>query len=539
MDEKNGLSGLVSQGELTRRHVLQLSALFGGSALLSSLLATMTTTGRVRAGSASSQDGEIADELVVGIDTDPVTLDPRSYSATQAYWMAQHMIEPLVFRDEQMQIIPLLATAWDLVEPTRLRFTLREGVTFHNEEPFTAESVKFTLESTLDESLSFVNPQRRGFLAAIDRVEVVDPLTVDIVTKYPSRPLLRNLASIAQMIPPSAASAAEAFGTNPVGTGPYRLAEYVPGSQLSMEEYDGYWGEKPATPRLTMRFIKEAGTRVAALQSGDVALINNVPPDSIEVLKSSSDLEVLNADSTRIVFFQLTYDRPPFNDRRVRAAINHAVDRQGIVDTIMQGYAEVARSVMAPSIPGFHDALPQDDYAFDPEKAQALLIEAGHGDGLTISFGYPTGRYLNDRQVAEAVIGQLEQVGIRCEPDSPEWGTYFSGVLNQQYDASMLAYASLPVDADWALNWLFNSTTSVMKYANPRVDELLLAGNEEFDAAAVNEIYKEAQALIWADIPWIPLFVQQEIVAFNRNLTGFAPRPDEYSLFFDAQLRQG
>src|SRR5690606_11900692 len=182
------------------------------------------------------------------------------------------------------------ATAWEQVEPTRLRLTLREGVKFHNGEPFDAESVKYTLESTLDESLTFVNPQRRGFIAVIDRVEVVDPLTVDIVTKYPSRPLLRNLASVAQMIPPSAAEAGEAFGTKPIGTGPYRLVEYAPGSQMVLEANEEYWGEQPATPKLTMRFIKEAGTRVAALQIGDVAMVNNVPPDSIATLESSPDI---------------------------------------------------------------------------------------------------------------------------------------------------------------------------------------------------------------------------------------------------------
>jgi peptide/nickel transport system substrate-binding protein len=227
-------------------------------------------------------------------------------------------------------------------------------------------------------------------LAVVRDVQVVDKSTVDYITAVPNRPLLRALSSQTTLSPRALQELGPKIATNPVGTGPYKFIEYVPGQHLLMEVNPNYWGPKPKSQRLKIRFLPENGTRVAALESGEVMLITNVPPDTIKRLKSNPQLEMRTAVTNRIMLVNLRTDRPPWNDKRARQALNYAIDKEAITEGILGGLAPSARAPLAPALLGSHPGL--QPYPYDPEKAKKLLAAAGAIGGAVITetvFAWP------------------------------------------------------------------------------------------------------------------------------------------------------
>jgi len=393
--------------------------------------------------------------VVAGVDTDPLTLDTRLTTATQAYAIVQHICEPLTFRRTNGVVIPYLAESWAREGPLVLRLNLRKGVKFHNGEPFDAESVKYTLDCVVTPDLfPKTIGQKRTWLKMIDRVEILDASTVRIHTKYPSRTVLSYL-SVFGMLPPQAARAAgERFGLHPIGTGPYRFVEYVPGNHLVMEPNAAWWGGRPKNGGLTMRFLPETATRVAALEAGEVSWINNLAPDQVPRIKGNSRLRVNETMSTRMIYLGMVMDRPPFNKPEARQAVNLAIDKQAIVSRLMGGHGAVASSVYSPAIL-YYKAQPP--YTFDKTRAQRLLAQAGIDRGTPVKYTYPTGRYLNDKQVGEAIGDMLTEAGLTLRAESPECGVLFDDMSKAYAELFIIGYGALTLDPDWALNWLFTS----------------------------------------------------------------------------------
>ena len=485
-------------------------------------------------GSAAARQagGEPAGELVFGVAADPVSMDPRVSIVTSGFAMLRHVYEPLVFRDDQMQLIPVLAESWERPDPRIWQFRLRQGVKFHNGEDFDAESVRYTLESILSGENAWVNTQFASYIAAIERVEVTDPHTVLLHTTQPSNALINNLALIGMLPPKAAAEAGENFTNTPIGTAPYRVTEYASNSRMVVEAFDGYWGEKPASQKITFRILPEDATRLAALESGEVHLINNLPIDAIDRIEGGADLQVLSVPTTRIMFVGWWNDREPFTDVRVRQAMNYAIDKESLVTDLFGGQAQVASGPTHPSVRGFNDQL--QPYAYDPDKARALLDQAGFGDGLQITFGYPTGRYLMDKQVGEAVIGMLAEVGVECMPETAEWGTFFNNRSEGKYDAWLYGFGAVTVDPDFALQWFWRAPAAGGNYENEQVAQLLAAADAEIDPETSTDLYRQAQKIIWDEAPWAFMYYQPDVYGASSALQGFAPRIDEYFLLFNA-----
>jgi len=466
-----------------------------------------------------------ADELAVALSLDPGSLDPRIVWSIPGMGLVYHMYDKLLFTDEKGTLIPELATSWQWTNPTTLRFQLRRGVKFHNGETFTAASVKYTLESTI--APDFKSPHK-SFLSVIESVQVVDDYTVDIKTKTPARPLLRNLTYTFMLPAKAGAAMGKELATKAVGAGPYKLVEYLPGQRVVMERFDGYWGAKPPTRRLTFRIIPEDGTRLATLQAGEVAFVNNVPFDQVRRIDADPNLKVLVNPGDRIIFLAFRYDKEPFTNRDVRMAINHAIDREAIVKHILGGRGQVANAPIGPTIFGYHAMKP---YEYNPEEARKLLARAGYGQGLKIKLGGTNGRNPMDKQVAETIVGQLAKVGINAELDAPEWGTFYSSFTGGKYDAALLGWGAASGEPDFILTLHFDSRYSLNKYKNEKVDALLERARREFDPEAAKRIYAEAQELIWADAPWAPLYFQPTVSGVSDKLQGFIPYPSEYLLF--------
>jgi peptide/nickel transport system substrate-binding protein len=507
-----------------RRALLKSAAAAGG------VLAVRRWTAPARAVAAASYQ---TDQLVVGISTDPVTLDTRQSQNTTGVSQIDHILEPLVLLNPDTgKLVGVLAESW---EPTSSgwRLHLRRGVRFHNGQEFTAEDAKYTLDSIVDPAnVKWVQPTIRGKMQRLARVEVQDRYTCTLDTGGFSRAFLSTLTQVG-IVPASAAAEGPRFAQNPIGTGPYRYVEFIPGEHLTVEANPDYWQKGlPKTRRLTFRILPENETRLAALESGEVSYINNVPPDAIARIKRRSDLDVVTQTTTRFVHIQMVNDHKPFDNRNVRLAVNYAIDKDGIWRGIMGGLGQITTAPWPSNMLGFNSQL--KPYPYDPSRAKRLLDEAGVSS-VRIKYGGPNGRYLNDKQVSEAVITQLQAVGIAADVDIREFGAFFQNVFARRYDAFLLGYSYAGLDPDNAREF-WSSKSSLADYKNPEVDRLFAQGDATSNLTVAADVYRRLAAIVWNDVPYAWMYYQPDISGVNRRLRGWTPRKDELVYFTSAWL---
>jgi peptide/nickel transport system substrate-binding protein len=487
----------------------------------------------------TAPDDEGADELVVALTPDPINMSPWLPNSMTGYSMHYHVHEPVIFRDENMELTPVLAESWEQVEPTTLQLNLRQGVMFTNGEELTSEAVKFSYEKVLDEGHGAL---WRGMIASISEIETPDDYTVLLHTPEPNRALLRNLTLVGIMTENIFDEIGGDWATNAIGTGPYKFVEFRPAERLVLERNDDYWGDLAATRRLDIRVITETGTRVSALQTGEVLVVNNVPPDQVDRIEQDPNLEIMSTPTARIVYLGIRVDREPFDDVRVRQAINYAVNAEEIVEGLFLGLTDAADGPLAPMVYGAKNDF--GVWPYDPDRARELLEEAGVSQGQRIVLGTPDGRYIQDRQVSEAVAGYLAEVGFDVDFRAAEFGEFQNEVLRgaeSEYDLHLLAWGVINMEPDYQLRAHFHSewTDTRTGYGNPEVDELLdnAAASVDDDDQALEYLHA-AQEIIWEECPWIWLYYQPEIHGVNTRVSGYTPRPDEYILFQWARVQE-
>jgi peptide/nickel transport system substrate-binding protein len=481
-------------------------------------------------------DGDHLDEMVVAVTPDPINMSPWLPNSMTGYSMHYHVHEPVIFRDDDMELMPVLAESWEQVEPTTLQLNLRQGIMFTNGEELTSEAVKFSYEKVLDEEHGAL---WRGMIASIVDIETPDDYTVLLNTGEPNRALLRNLTLVGIMTEGIFDEIGGDWATNAVGTGPYTFVEFRPAERLILERNDDYWGDAPLTRRLDIRVITETGTRVSALQTGEVLVVNNVPPDQVDRIESDPNLTIMSTPTARIVYLGFRVDREPFDDVRVRQAINYAVNQDEIVQGLFLGLTDAADGPLAPMVFGAKNDL--GPWPYDPDMARQLLEEAGVAEGQRIVLGTPDGRYIQDRQVSEAVAGYLAEVGFDVDFRAAEFGEFQNEVLRgaeSEYDLHLLAWGVINMEPDYQLRAHFHSewTDTRTGYSNQEVDQLLdlAAASVDDDDLALQYLH-DAQEIIWDECPWIWLYYQPEIHGVNTRVSGYTPRPDEYILFNRAQ----
>jgi peptide/nickel transport system substrate-binding protein len=518
-----------TQKGVNRRRFLQVAGAAAGAAALGRL------PGVSSAGAPAVMKS--TPELVVAFSVDPGHFDPRVEAGVPGFsMMYPHMFETIVWRRQDLSLDPALSLAerWEQVNPTTLRFTLRQGVKFHNGDDFDAEAVKVTATAyTAPESKFPV----KSSMAVTREVRVADKHTVDYITEVPSRPLLRILAFQAMMSPRAMQELGPKIATNPIGTGPYKFVEYIPGQHVLMEVNPQYWGRKPPSNRLKIRFIPENGTRLAALESGEVMMVTNVPPDSIKRLQSNPNLDMRTSVTNRIMFITLRTDRPPWTDKRARQALNYAVDKEAITKDLLGGLAPIAEAPLPPAVFGSHTGL--KPYPYDPAKAKQLLAEAG-ASGATFNLGVPNGRYLLDKQIGEAIAGYLSDVGLQVNLENPIWSSFVTEISKfdkAKYDGYFFGWGVVTAEPDQLMREHFHSKfTRRNAYRNPEVDRLVDEAAESFDEPKVKAAYTRAQEIVWDECPWIFLHLQPDLNAVNRRLQGFVARPDEWLILTEAHL---
>lgn len=487
-------------------------------------------------------------ELVIVRPSDAVSLDANLETTAPGAWIYGNIVEPLITLNADMEIEPRLATSWDFVEPNRLRFALREGVTFHDGTPFDADAVKFSWDRAM-----FADPPGRwaSLAGPISAVEVVDEYTVDIVTEEPYGPLLLTSTMVfTGVVSPAAVEEhGEDYGRNPVGTGPFKFVEWRSNERIVLEANEDYWRGAPSLDRVVFRVVPEEGARMLALRTGEAHMVLNPAPADLPGLEQDPNFEVSAATGLRVFYLGFNLGHSPADDVLVRRAIHHAINVPLIVEGVLEDAATVPSSLISPGVLGYSDMRLLERYPYDPDQARALLEEAGYtsgpdgvlqrdGEPLVVRMLPASGRYLKDRDVAEVLQEFLSQVGIRAELDIFEWSTTFTMMREAELDYPMFTFGWLTTtaDADYTLFSNYHSdelppeSWNRWQYGNPEVDELLEAARASVDPEEREALYAEVQEILAEDLPAIPIYNTIEAYAHSARVQGFEAHPIEYNL---------
>lgn len=508
------------------------------------LMLTLVASFAFASGAAETPSRDSFDEIVVALSAEPEALDPIAMASAPASTVSEHMTQSLIYLAPNGDLEPQLATSWEAAaDNLSWVISLREDVRFHDGTPFNAQAVKLNLDRFLDPD----NSAPYAFLLSeVSSIDVVDEFTIRLNLNRPFAPIISHLShSFIGMLSPAQISGLGAgeVVANPIGTGPYRFVEWQRGEQLVMEANTEYYGDVPAIPRAVFRFIPENAARVVALETGEVDAIMNVPPSEAQRLADVDDISVEYPSSVRVLYVGFNTDRGPLADVRVRQAINYAVNKDAIVNNILQGSGQVSTSPIVTAVFGHSD---QEPYSYDPARARELLAEAGYADGFEIEFYHPTGRYPLDATIAEAIQGMLSQVGITANLQTLEWSSYLATMRvapeEAVQDMHMFGWGTVTLDADYGLFALMHSSVqapagwNTTYYQNPEVDQLLTSARTNPDRGERAELYADAIARIWEDAPWLFLHDVGQINAYSSDITGLIHHPLENLSVWEAEF---
>jgi peptide/nickel transport system substrate-binding protein len=485
-------------------------------------------------GLASASDAE-ANSLRWARAGDSLTLDPHAQNEGPTHALSHQIYEPLLQRDMTGQIIPALATSWGPTDqPTVWRFKLREGVTFHGGEDFTADDVVFSFERAMMPTSAM-----KELLTSVEAVQKVDDYTVDFVTKGPNPLLPNNMTNLFVMdsgwttdndagAPQDFANGGENYAVrNANGTGAYQLESRTPDEKTVLTANPDYWGKGQFPLEVTEIIytpIQSAATRVAALLSGEVDFIQDVPVQDLGRVGEQADLKVVTAPQNRTIFFglnvgddDLTSDnvegKNPFADVRVRRAMNMAINRAAIRQVVMRDQSIPAGVIMPPFVNGWTKAL--DEFpAPDMDKAKALMADAGYADGFSVPLNCPNDRYINDEAICQAAVGMLAQIGITVALDAKPKAQHFPLINKWETDFYMLGWGVPTFDSEYIFNFLVHTKTDEVgswngtRYSNPELDTKIASLASETDLATRNATIAEIWAQLQEDRIYLPIHHQ-------------------------------
>jgi peptide/nickel transport system substrate-binding protein len=472
--------------------------------------------------------------LVVAQGADPAGLHPLLETGLVEASAYGNIYDSLVTLDADGRLAPALAESWERRDERSWVFRLHRGVTFHDGEPFDSASVRFTIEKLLDPASS---SPIRAQVDAIERVETPDARTAVIVTKQPFAPLIAELTQV-MMIPPAHTSQIgfAALADQPNGTGAFRFVEHVRDERIVLEANGQHWRGAPSIRTLELRPVPETATRMAAVRTGQADLAVSVPADQVSTLQREG-ISVVGRPGVQALYVRLHARKPPLDDVCVRRAIVHAVDVDQIIATLYGGWARRITGPYPPEVLGYDAAAPLSTY--DPELARALLREAGVAQGTSIVFESRRGRYPKDDQIALAVAGFLERVGLRVQLRAIEWGAYLKKIQAGDGDhLFLLAGTNRTFDPHFTVARLYggNSVFGRVYYGNPVIDPLAAEAAAEPDSERRLALYGRILAILRTDVPALWLAQLDDLYALRSDIT-WQPRADSMLLARDVAAR--
>ncbi len=475
-----------------------------------------------------------AADIKIAYDADPVSLDPHEQLSGGTLQLSHMTFDPLIRWASDLSFEPRLAEKWERIDENTMRFSLRQGVKFHSGNTLTADDVVWTFERLKN------SPDFKGVFAAFSGMNKVDDYTVDLVSNGPFPLVLNNATYIFPMDSKfytgedsngndkgALVKHGDSFASRQLsGTGPFIVTSREQGVKLEFERFADYWDS--ASPgnvdKITFTPIKEGPTRVAALLSGDVDFIAPVPPTDHARIEKSDKTDLITMAGTRIITFQMNQDRrEEFKDARVRNAIVHAINNEGIVQKIMKGFATAGGQFSPAGYLGHSEALAP---RYDVEKAKALMAEAGYADGFSITMMAPNNRYVNDAKIAQAVASMLAKINIKVDLKTMPKAQYWPAFDERQADMMMIGwhsdtedsnnffeFLSACVDADKGLGQ-YNSGN----YCNPEADKMMVAANTETDPEKRAETMQKIETMLYEDAAFVPLHWQNLAWAAAKNV---------------------
>ncbi len=472
--------------------------------------------------------------LRMAYDADPVSLDPHEQLSGGTLQLSHMIFDPLVRWNQELGFDPRLAESWERLDENTFRFKLRKGVKFHSGNEMTALDVSWTFDRLKK------SPDFKGIFAPFEALNVVDQHTIDIVTKEPYPLVLHTATYIFPMDrkfydgydengkPKDAIiKHGDAFAsTNASGTGPYTITSREQGVKVEFVRFKDYWDTNSPgnVDKIIFTPIKEDPTRVAALLSGDVDFIAPVPPADLDRIDKDPNVDLVTMSGTRIITFQLNQNRrPEFKDPRVRQAIVHAINNEGIVEKIMRGFGTAAAQQSPKGYMGYKDNLKP---RYDLEKAKALMKEAGYEDGFSVTMMAPNNRYVNDDKIAEAVAGMLAKINIKVDLKTMPKAQYWPKFDERAADMMMIGWHSDTEDSSNFTEFLAMTPDEATgygqynsgNYSNPRVDELVLANQKETDEGKRAAMLQEIEQILYDDAAFVPLHWQDRAWAARKGV---------------------
>ena len=493
-----------------------------------------------------------AADLRIALGGDVTSIDPHFHNLTPNNNIAEHIFETLVTKDPRSRLKPALAESWRAIDDTTWEFKLRKGVRFHDGSEFTAADVAFSLDRVP------LVPNSPGpfttYSKQITEKIVVEPYTIRLRTAAPY-PLMPNDMSTIFIVSSRAAKGAATddfnSGKATIGTGPFKFVRYAKGDRIELARNDQYWGAKPAWDRVTFRIITSDPTRVAALLAGDVGAIENIPTVDVANLAKHADLGIYRTVSHRLMYLHLDsnrdkspfvtdkagrpLDRNPLRDARVRRAISKAINREALVERVMEGAAVATGQLMPEGLFGYTPALKPERY--DPDGARKLLAEAGYPEGFGLTLHGPNNRYVNDEQVAQAIAQMLARVGIATRVDTMPASIYFSRGSKLEFSFMLVGWAADTGEVSSPLKALlatFNTdkgmgATNRGRYSNPGMDAVLEQALATVDDPKREKLLQQATEIAVNDLGIIPLYHQHNLWATRKGIT-YTARTDERTL---------
>jgi peptide/nickel transport system substrate-binding protein len=494
----------------------------------------------------------MAQEFKMAMSSPPTSMDPHFYNLTPNTNMSAHMFETLTRLDPDDKLIPGLAESWTLVNNLTWEFKLRKGVKFHDGSPLTAEDVAWSM----DRPATIIGSPGKfdSFTRAIINKKIIDAHTIRFTTREPYPLMLTDMVAV--MIVSKKATqglSSDDFnsGKGMIGTGPFKFVKFQRDDRLELERFDGYWGQKPDWSKVTLRFIPNGATRVAALLSGDVNAIEQVPPPDLERVRADPAISVYSKTSHRLIFLELDSNRAqtpfvtakdgkalaknPLQDLRVRQALSMAINRPMIRERVMEGLAEATSNLVPATLFGFNPALKTVPY--NPDGAKKLLAQAGYPDGFAMTLHTPNNRYINDEKITQTIAQMWAKIGITAKVEGSPMAVYASHGTKHEYSAFLFGWAAQTGESSTSLRSLLACEDAAKgyggfnwgRYCNPKLDTLLVKALSTVDDKARLALLQDAAAVGINDVGIIPLHHQVTTWAARKGYV-YQARTDERSL---------
>ncbi|OPX38870.1 MAG: hypothetical protein B1H12_01370 [Desulfobacteraceae bacterium 4484_190.2] len=453
-----------------------------------------------------------ADTLIVVQESEPVGLDLMRSSLQNTMSVCYNIHDTLFFPQQDASIKPALAEKWEKLDDMTWKITLRNGVTFHNGEPLNAKAVKFSFDRVFDPEIKCPH---KGKLSAFKGIKVLDELSFEIKTAKPFAPGLYMLAIYLPIVPPDYIKKVgnTKYNTDPVGCGPYKLAKWVRGESVILERYENYYGPKPYYRKVVFKTVPEATSRVAALVTGEADVVSGIAVHQRKNILESGKAYLTSQMGVMPYLGINTYE-PPFDDVRVRQAVNYAINRELINKALFNGKAILCNGPISPRT--FGHAPDLKPYPFDPAKAKALLKEAGYPNGIEVRLAYPT--YMSQiQEQVEAIAANLAEAGIKAKLEPFERAVMWQRYKGKKHQLYVYWWDDAP-EPDRYMYSLFNSKSRDYYYKNETIDVLLDLGRTIIDRTERAKVYNEIDRILYEDSPWAFLYVIPEVFGVSNKV---------------------